>query len=222
MSLPGKNFIRRLRFPKNRLIENSTPTAVRPIGRFLSSIHMPPHAARSPRSSHTPIPPPKEGIAGPPTLEVSDRIRGSILLVDDDSAVREGLRRVLATEGWQVVAAKNGEEALEYLQEHEPDLIITDLCMAEVSGWDLLFHEKIQRPHLPIFVITALSHQETNGAAHFAMKFFQKPIDLDALLAAVRCCLAAGALEVPDGPTPAASGQSNSAPLSGHRVAGRR
>jgi two-component system response regulator (stage 0 sporulation protein F) len=185
-------------------MENFTPTAIHPLGRFLSSIHMPPHAARLPRSFHAAIPPSKEGIAAPPTPEVSDRIRGSILLVDDDSAVREGLRRVLATEGWQVVAAKSGEEALEYLQEHEPDLIITDLCMAEVSGWDLLFHEKIQRPRLPIFVITALSHQETKGAAHFAMKFFQKPIDLDALLAAVRCCLAAGALKVTDGPTPAA------------------
>jgi DNA-binding NtrC family response regulator len=149
------------------------------------------HTAKSTRSSHALIPPLKEATAAAPTHKVSDRIDGTILLVDDDSAVREGLRRVLATEGWQIVAAKNGEEALEYLQEHEPDLIITDLRMAEVSGWDLLFHEKIQRPRLPIFVITALSSQETNGAAHFAMKFFQKPIDLDALLAAVRCCLAA-------------------------------
>src|SRR4051812_38765676 len=51
----------------------------------------------------------------------------TILLVDDDHSVREGLRRVLQTEGWNVVAAASGEEALEYLLNHQPDLMITDL-----------------------------------------------------------------------------------------------
>lgn len=50
--------------------------------------------------------------------------------------------------------ARHPELALEYLQDHRPDLMITDLSMAAVSGWDLLFHENLQRPELPIFVIT--------------------------------------------------------------------
>jgi DNA-binding NtrC family response regulator len=184
---------------------------------------MRPHIAKPRRSSDYPIPSSKEAKATSSTTEVSDRNGATILLVDDDSAVREGLRRVLATEGWQVVAAKDGEEALEYLQGHDPDLIITDLCMAEVSGWDLLFHEHIHRPRLPIFVITALSHQETNGAADFAMKFFQKPIDLDALLEAVRCCLAAGALKISDDPsTRVTPSQANFSSSSGRRIAGHR
>jgi len=148
-----------------------------------------PHITKSPRRLYAAVPTSKESSAEFHAPEVSSEIRGNILLIDDDCAVCEGLRRVLATEGWQVTTAKGGAEALEYMQEHEPDLIITDLCMVEVSGWDLLFHERIQRPHLPIFVITALSLPEAGGAAQVAMKFFQKPIDLHAFLAAVRQCL---------------------------------
>jgi DNA-binding NtrC family response regulator len=110
----------------------------------------------------------------------------TILLVDDDRAVRESLRRVLVTEGWRVVSAASGEEALERLAEEQPDLMITDLSMAAVSGWDLLFHEDIQRPNLPIFVITALPPTSVKGAEHFATEFFQKPLDLDALVLAIR------------------------------------
>jgi hypothetical protein len=48
-----------------------------------------------------------------------------------------------------------------------------------------LFHEKLQRPDLPIFVITALPQPNLGGADLFAHEFFQKPIDLDALIAAI-------------------------------------
>jgi two-component system, OmpR family, response regulator MprA len=113
----------------------------------------------------------------------------TILLVDDDPGVRESLQRVLTLEGWQVVAAANGEEALIHLAGAQPDLMITDLCMTEISGWDLLFHEKIQRPGLPIFVITALPPVATGGADDFATEFFQKPLDLDVLVAAIHRCL---------------------------------
>jgi DNA-binding response OmpR family regulator len=50
----------------------------------------------------------------------------------------------------------------------------------------LLFHEKLQRPGLPIFVITALPVQATGGADKIATELFIKPLDLDALIAAVR------------------------------------
>ena len=98
---------------------------------------------------------------------------------------------MLQSEGWEVFSAAGGEDALEYLQAHRPDLMITDLSMAAVSGWDLLFHENLQRPALPIFVITALPLTSIGGADRFAQEFFQKPIDLDALLSAVRRYLGA-------------------------------
>jgi DNA-binding NtrC family response regulator len=123
-------------------------------------------------------PPPAPARAGnaPPT----------ILLIDDDPSVCEALRRVLSMESWTVVTAQSGEQALQRLATGEPDLMITDLCMGKINGWDLLFHEKLQRPRLPIFVITALSRNATSGADSFATEFFQKPLDLDALIAAIR------------------------------------
>jgi DNA-binding NtrC family response regulator len=115
-----------------------------------------------------------------------ERAAATILLIDDDPSVCEALSRVLTLEGWQVVTALSGEQALDRLEGAEPSLLITDLCMAQVSGWDILFHEKLQRPRMPIFVITALSRSEAREADTFATEFFQKPIDPDALIAAVR------------------------------------
>ena len=96
---------------------------------------------------------------------------------------------MLQTEGWNVISAASGEEALEYLHDHQPNLMITDLSMAQVSGWDLLFHETLQRPDLPVFVVTALPLPAAGGADKFADEFFQKPLDFDRLLDAVRRCL---------------------------------
>ena len=115
--------------------------------------------------------------------------RPTILLIEDDSSVRESLRRVLEAEGWTILTAETGEAALEMLQHHAPDLMITDLCLSAVSGWDLLFHENLHRPGLPIFVITGLPLHAMKGAAKFATECFQKPLDLELLLAAVHSYL---------------------------------
>jgi DNA-binding NtrC family response regulator len=112
--------------------------------------------------------------------------RPNILLVDDDVAVRESLRRVLAQEAMNVMTAAGGEEALRLIEQYEPDLLITDLCMASFDGWSLLVREDRLRPSLPIFVITALPARETCGADQVASEFFQKPLDLDALLSGIR------------------------------------
>lgn len=110
----------------------------------------------------------------------------SILLVDDDPSVCDALCRVLILDGWHVVTAGSGERALEQLHLRRPSLLITDLSMAKINGWDLLFHERLERPSLPIFVITALPHHLTHDADRFATEFFSKPVDPDALLGAVR------------------------------------
>jgi DNA-binding NtrC family response regulator len=143
-----------------------------------------------PSEKHQSIRLPRAGKTHPIETTISSQPASpTILLVDDDSAVRESLGRVLATEGWLIVTAANGEEALARLAERQPDLMITDLCMGDISGWDLLFHENMQRPNLPIFVITAHPPSVVGGADHFAAEFFQKPLDLDALVTAIHRCL---------------------------------
>jgi DNA-binding NtrC family response regulator len=121
-----------------------------------------------------------------PSLAANSDRSPTILLVDDDPGICDALQRVLSLEGWRVVCAQTGEEALRQIQRSEPDLLITDLCMAKINGWDLLFHEKMQRPWLPIFVITALPDDATGGADRFATEFFQKPLDIEALIQAAR------------------------------------
>jgi len=109
-----------------------------------------------------------------------------VLLIDDDPAVLESLARVFASEGIATVTAANGTEGLERLRDCSPDVVITDLCMAGVNGWDLLFHERMEKPDLPIFVITGLAGEDTGGADRFASAFFPKPLDVDAVVAAVQ------------------------------------
>jgi len=87
----------------------------------------------------------------------------TILLVDDDAAVRESLQRVLTSEGLTVVTAASGEQAVGQLATLRPALVITDLRMRAVSGWDLVFHYHLHEAGLPFFVITALSHREAGG-----------------------------------------------------------
>ena len=113
-----------------------------------------------------------------------------VLLVDDDPAVLEGLRRVFALEGLWVVTAQSGDEALRRLAHIRPDLVVTDLCMGAVSGWDLVFHHHLHQAGLPFSVITALSVEAAGGVEKIACAFFQKPLNLEALLAAIHARLA--------------------------------
>ena len=124
-----------------------------------------------------------------PLPRPSDRLHPVVLLVDDDDAVREGLRRVFAQDGLQVVTAPSGEHALEQLDVIRPDLVVTDLCMGSVSGWDLVFHHHLHETGLPFIVITALSVNEAGGVEKLAAGFFQKPLNLEALLAAIHAQL---------------------------------
>ena len=113
----------------------------------------------------------------------------TVLLVDDDSSVRDSVCRVLASEGLQVVPARGVKDALDYLALKTPDLVITDLRMALLSGWDLIAHLRDHYHSLPIVVITALPAESAGGASETADAFFQKPLDLDALLAAIQRAL---------------------------------
>lgn len=149
--------------------------------RHSSLVDRPAHSFRRP-----PLPPPHR--AATPSLP---RPQPVVLLVDDDPSVLEGLRRVFALEGLHVVTADSGERALELLDSLHPDLVITDLCMKWVSGWDLVFHHHLQSDGPPFFVITALSERDVGGVEQIAAGFFQKPLNLDELLAAIHHHLAA-------------------------------
>jgi DNA-binding response OmpR family regulator len=111
-----------------------------------------------------------------------------ILIVDDDEAVR-GLLRVRLSDAYQVVETGDPEQALGLALEHKPDAILLDLMMPGFSGFELCqsFHTLSYTSRIPIFVITGEAgtkykeHCESLGAKGY----FHKPVDFDALRAAL-------------------------------------
>lgn len=106
--------------------------------------------------------------------------------MDDDRSVRESLRRVLESEDYVVVTATGGKDALELLQDQQPDLVITDLFMALISGWLLIDYLANNHPTLPIFVVSAHAAESLKDRRQHVAAFFQKPLDIPELLADIR------------------------------------
>lgn len=102
----------------------------------------------------------------------------TILVVEDDPSNREMLRRQLEKENWQVIAVENGREALEAIATHPPRLIISDLMMPEMDGFELV-HELRQSDRwrsIPVIVLTAKELTEIDRQKLYGHveKIFQK------------------------------------------------
>ena len=93
----------------------------------------------------------------------------SVLVVEDDSATREMMRRTLEKEGWNVVEAENGRVGLERLAEAKPDLILLDLMMPEMDGFEFVSHLQADADSrsIPIVVVTA---KDTTAEERQALK----------------------------------------------------
>jgi DNA-binding NtrC family response regulator len=120
-----------------------------------------------------------------PLFSAKEKSRPTILLVDDDSSVRNGICRVLSAEALNVAPARGVKDALNHISWNTPDLVLTDLCMAPLTGRDLIIHLGNNYPTLPIFVITALAKQSLGGVDRAVCGFFRKPLDFDMLLRAI-------------------------------------
>src|SRR5258706_5056863 len=81
--------------------------------------------------------------------------KGSILVIDDEAEIREGLELLLKTEGYQVTMADTGQSGLLRLGEQPYDLLLLDVRLPDPNGIELLKDIRRQDPHLPIVLITA-------------------------------------------------------------------
>lgn len=116
--------------------------------------------------------------------------RETLLVVEDNLALREGLREMLGMEGFTVLTASNGREGLENMMAITPDLILSDIAMPEMDGYAFL-QEVRNRPEwvtIPFVFLTARGEKEDilTGKGLGAEDYLIKPLTRDELVTAVR------------------------------------
>ncbi|WP_395310133.1 response regulator transcription factor [Mycobacterium sp. AMU20-3851] len=114
-----------------------------------------------------------------------------ILVVDDDRAVRESLRRSLSFNGYSVELAQDGVEALEAISADRPDALVLDVMMPRLDGLEVCRHLRSTGDDLPILVLTARDSvsERVAGLDAGADDYLPKPFALEELLARMRALL---------------------------------
>lgn len=122
--------------------------------------------------------------------EILQKDKPSVLIVDDDSAVRDLLRHRFEVDGIDVETANDGVAAIKYLSTHTPDLVILDRLMPRLEGTAVLYEikNKINLKSIPVMILTAMSNR--NEASEWfkrgAVDFIAKPFNPDEVLMRAR------------------------------------
>ena len=111
---------------------------------------------------------------------------GGILVVDDDADLRECLQLMLTSMGFEVTSAANGQEALDDMEGHDPDLILLDMKMPVMDGWEFCRALEGRDARPPIVVLTAAPDPAAWAAEAHADGWLGKPFEYADLEAIVR------------------------------------
>jgi CheY-like chemotaxis protein len=114
-----------------------------------------------------------------------EHARSRVLVVDDDSSILDTVSAILSGEGYQVMSAGGGEEALALVRTWHPTLVLLDMRMPVMDGWAVARHLREAGSRVPIVVMTAAESarrwaDEIGAAGHLA-----KPFTLDELISCV-------------------------------------
>jgi CheY-like chemotaxis protein len=109
--------------------------------------------------------------------------KSRILIVEDHAPTRMAISKLMRTAGADVVAARDGEEGLGYLLTQRFDILLTDLRMPVMDGFELLQHcMKLPESHRPTRIIAISGEYEAGALRGQPVGFLAKPFDLNALL----------------------------------------
>lgn len=114
----------------------------------------------------------------------------TVLIIDDDPAVRNLMKRMLTREGFRVETAYNGQKGLEMAREIRPDVITLDVMMPDINGWKILNSLKKDRDlaDIPVIMLTMVDDREM-GLTYGASEYIIKPVQSDHLTDTVKKCL---------------------------------
>lgn len=114
-----------------------------------------------------------------------------VLIAEDESEVREIMQKWVSAEGYSVIAAQDGQEAWDKIRNEDPDIILLDLVMPKMQGFDVLKNLRENPPSnkwQPVIIISALGQIEDikKGFALEADHYMTKPCHMDMVLRAIR------------------------------------
>jgi len=127
---------------------------------------------------------------------------GPLLIVEDVPNILDFLEVTLKFKGYEVMKARNGQEALDAMQKKRPALIITDILMPKMDGFSLLYHLRtdLSTRDIPVVFLSATyiaPEDKTFAMAIGATRFLEKPIDTEEFLLTVAELLTQGSLPPP-------------------------
>jgi two-component system KDP operon response regulator KdpE len=107
--------------------------------------------------------------------------KGKIMLVDDEPSILKVLSIKLRVSGYQVISALNGDEALKLIKSEKPDVVLLDVIMPGMDGFEVL--QKLRAfSKLPVIVVSARPEYSRQAMTLGANAFIAKPFDIDELL----------------------------------------
>ena len=111
----------------------------------------------------------------------------TILVVDDDMELSDGLRAVLEKKGYRVFQARDGQQGKQLVYQHRPDLVILDMMMPRMGGYPVLEHFRGKTDAPPIIMITANEGSRHKAYAEYlgVIDYIRKPFAMERLLEAV-------------------------------------
>ncbi len=114
-----------------------------------------------------------------------------ILVVDDEQTVRDFLQRVLETAGYTVITASDGLEALEKMSQFDISLVLLDIMMPGLDGFEVLDHMRQHEENIPVIMLTGIqeARTKTDSLTLGADDYITKPFSVEELLARIQAKL---------------------------------